>query len=234
MLWLVKKNQDERKTSLFRGSKSIVLIGLILLAASGAFAEGAGKIIGKVTAKKTGEGLPFSLIAIIGTKISASADLDGSFVIENVPVDTYDLRVKMFGFKDMVKANVRVIQGQTTVQDFALDQAIIPADGPYVKGIHQVIPTGKIVGKVTDAMTGEALPSTSVTLVGTKFSDHANLVGDYYIIKVPPGTYVLSVEMLGYEKPEMIEVRVFQDKTTVKNFKLKIETKYLENIKHPY
>ena len=219
MLWLVNKNQDERKMSLFRSSKYLVLIGLILLAVSGSFSESTGKIAGKVTAAKTGEGLPGSLVVIIETKISASANLDGSFAIENVPEGSYDIKAQMLGFKDMVKNKVQVNQGQTTLQDFALDQAIIPIDRPYGKGVQQVILTGRISGKVTDAKNGEGLHNAYLEIVGIKLVKLADSGGNYHF-NVRPGTYVLCAEKTGFKRSEMVEVTVVKGKTTVRDFKL--------------
>jgi hypothetical protein len=170
MLWLVKKNQGERKMSVFRGFKYLVLIGLIFLA-SWALAEETGKIAGKVADAKTGERCPFTLVTIIGTKIGVNADENGNFVIDNLPEGSYDVKAKMIGYKDSEKDNVLVIQGKTTVQDFALDRSTIwpplPPPGPG-KSETVVIPIGSIKGKVTDSNKSEGLHNALVEIVGKK------------------------------------------------------------------
>ena len=102
-------------------NKDLVLIGVILLAASGAFAEATGKIVGKVTDAKTGEGLPGANVIVLGKKLGSATDLDGSFVIINVPVGALILQASMIGFKPSKATIVQVVQGQTTVQDFRLE-----------------------------------------------------------------------------------------------------------------
>ena len=225
MLCLVENNQDERKMSLFRGSKSIVLIGLILLAAGGALAEATGKIVGKVTDKKTGEGLSYSFVTIIGTQISVSADENGNFVIENVPAGTYNLRVRMIGYKDIEKTNVCVYQGQTTVRDFTFLET---SSNKHVwipkKDSPNVPVTGKIAGKVTCDNNSDVLAFANVKLIGTKYSAQVDMAG-HYCLNVPLGTYVIRAEMLGFHSSEMIEVQVFKGKTTVRNFDLKAVSK---------
>ena len=43
-----------------------------------------GKLTGKVTDKKTGEGLPFVNVVLEGTSIGAQSDLDGKYTILNM------------------------------------------------------------------------------------------------------------------------------------------------------
>ncbi len=81
---------------------------------------------------------------------------------------------------------------------------------------------GKIVGKVTDIDTGEELPGANVYIEGTSIGAATNLRGEYVILRVPPGTYLLKARYIGYEE-KSFEVRVGQDQTT----KLDIELKYM-------
>lgn len=224
MLWLVEKNQRGREILLFRGSKYLVLIGLIFLA-SWALAEETGKIAGKVTDAKTGERCPFTFVTILGTKIGANADENGNFVLENIPEGSYDLKADMLGYKSIVKTNVRVIQGQTTNQDFEFSERIyrdhIKIIGPQKK---QIVPTGKISGKVTDATNGEGLQNACLEIVGNKLIKLSG-TGGKYRINIRPGTYVLCAIKSGFKRSEMVEVDVVKGKTIVKNFRLERDTK---------
>jgi len=135
MLWLVEKNQDERKTSLFRGSKYLILLGLILLAASGALAELTGKIAGKVTDAQTGAGLPGANVIVVRTELGAATEMDGSFTIINVPVGTYILQASMIGYKRSKAMYLRISHGQTTTQDFKLEN-LIGRPGPDLSDVE--------------------------------------------------------------------------------------------------
>ncbi|MBN1997425.1 carboxypeptidase-like regulatory domain-containing protein [candidate division KSB1 bacterium] len=80
--------------------------------------------------------------------------------------------------------------------------------------------TGKITGKVTVAETDEALPGANVVLVGTNLGAAADVEGDFFIISIPPGTYTLSVSMLGYKIVNKTGILVSADHTATVNFSL--------------
>lgn len=109
-----------------RVSVLFIVAGLVLaLATSGVLAGTTGKIVGKVTDAKTGEGLPGANVVLVGTKMGAATDMDGSFVIINVPVGTYSVQASMIGFQTVVATGVRSIQDLTTTQDFKLGVQVI-------------------------------------------------------------------------------------------------------------
>ena len=69
-----------------RWSIFIFLLACILvLNPSAIFAGSTGKIAGIVLDKSTGEGLPGPNIEIVGTSLGAAADVNGVFVVLNVP-----------------------------------------------------------------------------------------------------------------------------------------------------
>lgn len=187
-----------------------------------------GMILGKVMDVKTGEGLLGAKIGIVGTTISTSSNVDGIYTIPNVPEGTYTLKASEIGFEDTTKTGIRVIGGQTTTQDFIFGTRYshggIYLNNRSEKGPKQEKPnekeTGKIIVKVIDAKAKEGISGASVTLIGTKYLTYPDMYGHYYIDQVPPGTYVLSVEALGFTKQEMIEITVVKEKTTVKTFYL--------------
>ncbi len=74
--------------------------------------------------------------------------------------------------------------------------------------------TGKIVGKVTDSQTGEALPGVNVILEGTRMGAATDLEGEYLILHVPPGVYTVQASMIGYQLSRRENVRVSIDLTT--------------------
>ena len=74
---------------------------------------------------------------------------------------------------------------------------------------------GTIVGKVTDAKTGEALISANVLIKGTTLGAASGMDGIYRISKVPSGSYTLRVAFIGYKMMEK-EVQVTaEDKVNV-------------------
>lgn len=80
--------------------------------------------------------------------------------------------------------------------------------------------TGKIVGKVTDARTGQPLGSANVLVEGTKLGASTDLDGVYFILNVPPGTYTVQTSILGYKPVRFENVRVSTGLTTTLDFEL--------------
>ncbi|NUN70088.1 MAG: carboxypeptidase-like regulatory domain-containing protein, partial [Bacteroidetes bacterium] len=80
--------------------------------------------------------------------------------------------------------------------------------------------TGKISGVVKDKSTGEPLVSANVMIKGLKIGASTDINGEYFILNIPPGTYTLTVSMLGYETVNSSNVAVIIDRTTTRNFAL--------------
>jgi outer membrane receptor protein involved in Fe transport len=79
---------------------------------------------------------------------------------------------------------------------------------------------GKISGIVVDNANRDALPAASIRVDGTVMGAMANDRGEYFILNVPPGTYTMIVNVIGYIPQRVIEVEVHADLTTILNFEL--------------
>ncbi len=78
---------------------------------------------------------------------------------------------------------------------------------------------GNIEGYVKDAVTGEALPSAIVFIVGTSFGSSADMNGKFVIRNVPPGSYTIRSSYIGYETADTT-VEVQENATVTKDFRL--------------
>lgn len=58
-----------------------------------------GKIAGFITDAKTGEPLPGVNVVLKGTSMGAATDIEGYYVILNVPPGTYTLEASFVGYK---------------------------------------------------------------------------------------------------------------------------------------
>ncbi len=83
--------------------------------------------------------------------------------------------------------------------------------------------SGKITGKVLDAETKEGLIGATVGIQGTTRGALVDIDGNYLILNVSPGTYVLEARFLGYSTVVVSEVVVRTDLTTTQNFEMKLE-----------
>jgi hypothetical protein len=96
-------------------SKTKVLLLAIMLAFAPfyLFAQSSGKIVGVVKDKASGEPLPGVNISLDGTQYGAATDVDGFYVILNVPVGVYDVRASFVGYGEVVQTGVRVTADKT-------------------------------------------------------------------------------------------------------------------------
>jgi outer membrane receptor for ferrienterochelin and colicin len=88
--------------------------------------------------------------------------------------------------------------------------------------------TGAITGLVTDE-NGEAVPYANVFIKGTQLGGAANAEGKFTIIKVPVGSYTLTVKSVGHapvDKPVEVNANV----TATVNFKLTEEAVKMKTV----
>jgi len=81
-----------------------------------------GKITGRVYEKINNEPLSFATIQIVELSIGAVADIDGNYVINNVPIGTYAVRASITGYEPQTVAEVLVTQARVVNLDFALSE----------------------------------------------------------------------------------------------------------------
>jgi len=79
-----------------------------------------GKIVGKITDEETGEPLIGANVIIEGTNLGAATNLDGDYLIINVPPRTYTIVAKYIGYQDVAKSNITISINVTTEVNFAL------------------------------------------------------------------------------------------------------------------
>lgn len=80
-----------------------------------------GTIKGKIFDAKTNEPLIGASVLVTGTAIGAAADLDGNFVILNVPAGKQTLTASYVSYQSMTKSDVVMKNGQVLEIDFAMN-----------------------------------------------------------------------------------------------------------------
>ena len=139
---------------------------LFLFLTTSLFSGTAGKIVGIVKDAKSGEPLPGANILLEGTVMGASSDVDGYYVILNVPPGVYTLRGSMIGYTDRVVTVVRVNIDLTTSIDFEMASTVVEA-GEVTVVAHRPVVQKDIAATTVNIDAGEiaALPVQSVTEV---------------------------------------------------------------------
>ncbi len=79
---------------------------------------------------------------------------------------------------------------------------------------------GKVAGRVTDAISGEALPFVNVIIMGTTLGAATDIDGYYSILNITPGIYTIKSSAIGFNSVSMENVKVSIDLTTTVDFQL--------------
>jgi outer membrane receptor protein involved in Fe transport len=93
---------------------------LLLLSIPGVIFAQSGKIRGTIVDQATKEPLVGANVIIEGTTMGTATDVDGTFMIINVPVGTYTMRASYIGYRTFTITNIRVSGDLTTEVNFAL------------------------------------------------------------------------------------------------------------------
>jgi len=113
-----------------------LIFALLMFASHLAIAGTTGKISGKVTDKKSGEGLPGANVIVsaqikdgkdvpLSPPLGAAADLDGNFIIINLAPGKYVVQTSFVGYGAITMREVSVSIDVTTKLDFAMSEEVI-------------------------------------------------------------------------------------------------------------
>jgi outer membrane receptor protein involved in Fe transport len=79
---------------------------------------------------------------------------------------------------------------------------------------------GNLIGKVTDAKSGEELPGVNIILKGTYYGAATDINGKFRINGISEGQYNIQVSLIGYKKVEYTGFEIDANKTIELNVKL--------------
>ncbi len=136
-------------------------VGLCL--AAGALAGTTGKITGTVTSSQGGP-LPGVGVTIDGTRLGASTDADGRYIILQVPPGSHTVSAQLIGYRTVTTRAVGVNADRTSNVDFSLpeeavevDAVLVTAERPPIEA--DVTSSQTIIGaaQVADAPVAEVL-----------------------------------------------------------------------------
>ena len=134
------------------------LVILVAILASPLSWCASGRIEGKVTDATTGETLFGANIVLEGTSIGAATDINGNYLIPNVPVGSYNLKASYIGYKS-VTVKVQVREGQSLVENIKMEAVSVTAKEVVVTAqasgqnaaINQQLSSQNIVNVVSSA-----------------------------------------------------------------------------------
>ena len=137
---------------------------------------------------------------------------DGGYDL-SLRVGTYELEASHDGYLPTTITEITVLEDGTTTEDILLE----PEPEP-----------GTLSGVVTDDETGNGIWNAALTATATGSGEEwttTTTYGGAYDLELPPGTYDLEVDAVGYESTVMADVMIIEDETTTADVQLE-QTQY--------
>ncbi len=131
-----------------------------------AFAQSAGKMTGVIIDQSTGEPLPGVNVILEGTMLGASTDIDGYFVVLNIPVGVYSIRASYIGYKEVMIENVRVSAGITTEMNFTLEPTTLELEEAIVVTAERPLVEKHVTSSIS-LVTAEEIETLPVRGLGS-------------------------------------------------------------------
>jgi outer membrane receptor protein involved in Fe transport len=108
--------------------RNTFLVPILFLFISMTMFAQTGKLSGRVTDLETGEPLIGANIIIGGTNLGAATNINGEYIILNIPPNAYSITAKYIGYQDLTQSNIRISVNVTTQLDFALPSSTYELD----------------------------------------------------------------------------------------------------------
>lgn len=105
----------------------VKLIFLLFLLPYGLYGQNATQTIkGSVVDEASQEPLPFVTVAVLGTDplIGVTTDIDGNFIIENVPLGRYDIEVSCLGYEPYIQTEILLTNAKQVHLDITMKESI--------------------------------------------------------------------------------------------------------------
>src|SRR3990172_865713 len=136
-------------------------------------ANGAVSVEGSVKDAKTGEPLPSANVVIVGTSLGSATDVNGRYIIRNVPPGNYTLRASYIGYQS-VEASLEVREGETSTKDFLLEPVALEGEEVVVTAqargqnaaINAQLNSNTIVNVVSSARIQELPDANAAEAIG--------------------------------------------------------------------
>jgi hypothetical protein len=188
-------------------------------------------IQGKVTDAANSDPLTGATIKVIEAKTGAIADLDGTFVIEDIAPGKYELEVSYVGYNSKKVKDVVVVDGKATIVDIALSvdglttEEITVESTPNLANEESLLNEQKNSDQIQDGISEQQIkraPDASASDVVKRVSG-VNIVGSKFV-------FVRGISER-YNNTTLNSVLVPSTETDKKSFTFDLfPSKLLENI----
>ncbi len=122
-----------------RGSIFLLMLLVIAFFVQDVWGAKTGKIAGRIIEKGSNEALSGANVQVEGTRLGAAADLEGFYVILNVPPGVYKVKATVIGYAPVIQENIQVSINQTTTIDFELSTQAIEGETVVIQAERPVV-----------------------------------------------------------------------------------------------
>jgi hypothetical protein len=163
-----------------------------------------GGISGFVLHSETLEPLHRANVSVVvgALTITVATDQNGSYYLPNLPAGVYSLTANLDGFNSSAVHGIVVESGVTT------DEVNLLLDEKTTR-LWGVVKAGTVL-----------LVGANVTVVGTEHYGKTSIDGEYEIIGIPAGTYVVTASLQGYNNMSVFQVEIRRGFEAQLNFNL--------------
>ncbi len=184
-----------------------IIFGMLFSAVNAQVSK--GRIIGRLVDAETGEPMIGANVLIEGTMMGAACDLEGKYIIANVPPGMYHLIISMIGYARTTVKNIVVTPGEVSKVDASLKPEIIETEGVVVTAEAlknteaSLLKYRQRADAVSDAISSESISRTgsSDAADAMKYVTGASVVGGKYVYIRGLGERYSNTQLNGAELP---------------------------------
>ena len=158
------RREGGKKPKPIRGYRFFSIAFLLLLIISSVVnAQETGTVVGQLVDAESGDPLIGANVLLESTTIGASTDIDGTFIITNVPVGTYTVMVMYVGYAETKVENVQVTSGESAKVNLAVKPEAIQTEEVVVEAKMLENNEASLLKKrqksnsISDAISAEAI-----------------------------------------------------------------------------
>ena len=172
-------------------NRAMTFFSILLLLISSSFvsAQQFGKIQGTVKDSTTGEPLIGANVIIEGTSLGAASDLEGKYVITQIPAGSYTMIVRYIGYEQK-RFTVEVLENKTNQVDVELVGKVIQGEEIVVtaqakgqrEAINQQLTSNTIINVVSSEKIHQ-LPDDNAATALSRLPGVSLMNGDQVVIR---------------------------------------------------